>query len=67
MSGKTPAEVKRAVKASPAFRELDFALSKFRTATSANVFEGDSIDGHLASAYVIPHAYVTRKLIAKYY
>lgn len=50
-------EEQRAIKASAAFLELDYALAKFRTATSSNVFDaGDSIDGHLASAYAIPHA-----------
>lgn len=36
---------------------LDYALSKFRTTTSADFFNaGSVIDGHLASAYAIPHA-----------
>lgn len=44
----------------PEFCELDVAISKYKASNSANFFDnaGSSIDGFLASAYVIPHVYV---------
>lgn len=40
----------------PEFKELDFALSKFRTTVSGNFIDaGNQIDGYLASSYAIPH------------
>jgi len=45
----------------PEFVELDLAISKYKASNSANFFDnaGSSIDGFLASAYVIPHVYVS--------
>jgi hypothetical protein len=57
--GRTASEFMRSVKATPAFLQLDAALGRFRTATSGMLFDkGDHVDGHLASAYVVPHACV---------
>lgn len=56
---RTASEFMRSVKATPAFLQLDAALGRFRTATSGMLFDkGDHVDGHLASAYVVPHACV---------
>ncbi|KAM0749887.1 hypothetical protein T439DRAFT_41771 [Meredithblackwellia eburnea MCA 4105] len=55
--GETCASVRAKAKAAPEFMELDFALSKFRAATSADFFNSaSSINTYLASAYAIPHA-----------
>ncbi|KAL8293235.1 hypothetical protein RQP46_000929 [Phenoliferia psychrophenolica] len=55
--GDTCTTIRAKLKATPEFISLDYALTKFRTTTSADFFNaGSSINGHLASAYAIPHA-----------
>lgn len=59
-------EAKRVIKESKAFIDLEFSLGRFRTAISGNVFDaGDRIDGHLASAYAIPHAFVPFRCVPR--
>ncbi|GAA5931827.1 uncharacterized protein JCM15063_001579 [Sporobolomyces koalae] len=55
--GGSCSSIKRDMKAAPDFVELDVAISKFKASHSANFFDnaGSSIDGFLASAYVVPH------------
>ncbi|GAA5875603.1 hypothetical protein JCM16303_000680 [Sporobolomyces ruberrimus] len=55
--GETCSSIKRDIKAGADFIELDVAISKFKASHSANFFDnaGSTIDGFLASAYVIPH------------
>ncbi|GAA5990411.1 hypothetical protein JCM5350_003690 [Sporobolomyces pararoseus] len=55
--GESCSSFKRNIKASEDFIELDVSISKFKASHSANFFDsaGSSIDGFLASAYVIPH------------
>ncbi|GAA6016950.1 hypothetical protein JCM11491_006922 [Sporobolomyces phaffii] len=56
-AGGTCSSIKRDIKAGADFIELDVAISKFKASHSANFFDnaGSTIDGFLASAYVIPH------------
>ncbi|ORY75339.1 hypothetical protein BCR35DRAFT_306317 [Leucosporidium creatinivorum] len=54
--GETCTTMKIKIKESAEFKELDFALSKFRTTVSGNFIDaGNQIDGYLASSYAIPH------------
>lgn len=55
--GETCATMGKMITSTPEFVELDYALSKFRATVSADFFNaGNLVDGHLASAYAIPHA-----------
>ncbi|GAA5852757.1 hypothetical protein JCM3766R1_006147 [Sporobolomyces carnicolor] len=55
--GETCSSIKKDIKAGADFIELDVSISKFKASHSANFFDNASstIDGFLASAYVIPH------------
>ncbi|GAA5905111.1 uncharacterized protein JCM6883_004969 [Sporobolomyces salmoneus] len=55
--GESCSSMKRDIKAGAEFVDLDVSISKFKASHSANFFDhaGSTIDGFLASAYVIPH------------
>ncbi|GAA6061598.1 hypothetical protein JCM10212_000906 [Sporobolomyces blumeae] len=55
--GETCSKIKKTMKATPEFIELDLGISKFKASHSSNFYDHaeTGIDGFLASAYAIPH------------